>query len=195
MGMGIASAGLTGILNRALEGDDHAAQDAWAAVYDDVHCMATAAISREGHATQMQPTMLVHEVFLKLDRHHPDAWDSRRHFFGAVSRCIQQYLVDQARHRSAKRRGGGRAKLSLSVMAGELATWDLATSHSVPGLIMALHKLEQDSPRAAEVARLRYILGLNVRQVAGIIETSDRTVKKDWAYARAWLRRALDRLD
>ena len=192
---GTTSSGLTEILNAAMDGAHDAAEAAWSAVYDDLHHMAQYALSSESPATQLQPTLLVHEVFLKLDRHHPDQWDSRRHFFGSVARCMQQYLVDHARHRSAKRRGGGRGKLSLTVVAGELASYDATLSSQLPSLLSAFECLEAESPRAAEVARLRYILGLSVQQVADITGISGRTVKKDWAYARAWLRRELDRLD
>jgi RNA polymerase sigma factor (TIGR02999 family) len=191
----VKSEGLTQVLNAAAAGDKTAAEDAWSFVYDDVRRMAYHALSHEGPATQLQPTLLVHEVFLRIDRHHPDQWDNRRHFFGAVARSIQQYLVDHARHRSAKRRGGGRGKLSLAVVAGELASWDMATSNEISSLVSAMNALDDESPRAAEVARLRYILGLSVRQVSDITGTSERTAKKDWAFARAWLRRSLDQLD
>ncbi|MBT5382365.1 MAG: sigma-70 family RNA polymerase sigma factor [Phycisphaerae bacterium] len=187
--------GLTAVLNAAFDGEAEAAEAAWAAVYDDIHHMAHYAVSTEAPATQLQATLLVHEVFLKLDRYHPDQWDSRRHFFGAVSRCMQQYLVDHARHRSAKRRGGDRSKLSLTVVVGELASYDLAISNEIPSLLTAFAELETESPRAAEVARLRYILGLTIHQASHIMGISERTVKKDWAYARAWLRRELDRID
>ena len=187
--------GLTAVLNAAFDGEAEAAEAAWAAVYGDIHHMAYHALSNESPETQLQATLLVHEVFLKLDRHHPDQWDSRRHFFGAVARCMQQYLIDHARHRAAKRHGGGRGKLSLTVVAGELASYDVAVSNELPSLLSAFEGLEEESPRAAEVARLRYILGLSVRQTAQITEMSERTIKKDWAYARAWLRRELDRLD
>jgi len=188
----MTTAPLTRILNTAIEGDHSAADAAWTAVYDDIHRMARSSLCHESPATQLQPTMLVHEVFLRLNRYHPNAWDNRRHFFGAAARCMQQYLIDQARHRTAKRRGGGRRKCSITVMAGELATWDTATSSEIPGLIGAIESLDEESPRAAEVARLRFILGLTVQQVATILEVSDRTIKKDWSFARAWLRRALD---
>ena len=191
---GVKSEGLTKVLNAAAAGDHAAAEDVWSFVYDDVRRMACRALSGEGPTTQLQPTLLVHEVFLRLDRHHPDQWDNRRHFFGAVARSMQQYLVDHARHRAAKRRGGGRANLSLTVVAGELASWDSATSQDIPGLIAALGELDEESPRAGEVAKLRYILGLSIRQVAEITGMSERTTKKDWAFARAWLRRSLDQL-
>jgi RNA polymerase sigma factor (TIGR02999 family) len=190
----VKSEGLTQILNAAAAGDQAAIEYAWSFIYDDVHRMAYHALSHEGPATQLQPTLLVHEVFLRLDRNHPDQWDNRRHFFGAVARSMQQYLVDHARHRSAKRRGGDRGKLSLTVIAGELASWDSATSEDLPGLIVALNELETESPRATEVARLRYILGLSIRQVSDITGMSERTTKKDWAFARSVLRRSLDRL-
>jgi len=188
----MANAQLTRILNTAIEGDDVAANAAWTAVYDDVHRMAEATLGKESPETQLQPTMLVHEVFLRLDRHHPEAWDSRRHFFGAAARCMQQYLVDHARTRKTQRRGGDRGKIPINVLAGELAAWDTATASDIPALVTAIESLEQESPRAAEVARLRYILGLTVEQTALIMELSDRTVKKDWAFARAWLRRSLE---
>jgi len=169
---------LTSTLNLALSGDTAAAERAWTEVYAEVRAIAAAAVLRErggaGAEGDLHPTGLVHEIFLRIGRHPPRAWDSRRHFFGAVAQACEQVLVDLARTRNALKRGGGRPPVPLTFEAGELADRTHARA-------------------AAEVARLRYMLGLPNADVARILGVSESTVEKDWAFARAWLRRELDR--
>ncbi|MCE2881389.1 MAG: hypothetical protein LW636_03370 [Planctomycetaceae bacterium] len=188
---------LTSLLNRALVGDPNAAERAWREVYGDIRTLAAAALAKESskHAVlaDLQPTMLVNEVFLRIGRSPPRAWDSRRHFFGAVSQACDQVLVDLARARNAQKRGGGKAAIPLTFVAGELTRDDTRRNAAEFGLPAALDALARDYPRAAEVARLRYMLGLPPSEVAQILGVSESTVEKDWSFARAWLRRELER--
>ena len=188
---------LTSTLTLALAGDAAAAERAWTEVYAEVRTIAASAIARENAGgapdADLHPTGLVHEIFLRIGRHPPKAWDSRRHFFGAVAQACEQVLVDLARTRKALKRGGGKPPVPLTFVAGELADAGHARAAAEFGLPAALTALARDYPRAAEVARLRYVLGLPNAEVARILGVSESTIEKDWAFARAWLRRELDR--
>ena len=195
----MASLPLTSLLNLALTGDNSAAERAWSEVYGEVRAIAASAIAQEAGAgsptADLHPTGLVNEIFLRIGRNPPRAWDSRRHFFGAVALACEQVLVDLARTRKALKRGGGKAPVPLTFVAGELADESKARTAAEYGLPAALAALARDYPRAAEVARLRYMLGLPNAEVAKILGVSESTVEKDWAFARAWLRRELDRAE
>ena len=188
---------LTTLLNLALTGDNAAAERAWSEVYAEVRSIAAGGIARESGRSaatvDLHPTGLVHEIFLRIGRHPPRAWDSRRHFFGAVTQACEQCLIDLARTRKALKRGGGKPPVPLTFVAGELADEQKARTAAEFGLPAALAALARDYPRAAEVARLRYMLGLPNADVAKVLGVSESTAEKDWAFARAWLRRELDR--
>ena len=190
---------LTELLNSALSGDAVAAERAWTEVYGEVRTITANAIARErgvlAEDGDLHPTALVNEIFLRIGRNPPRAWDSRRHFFGAVSQACEQVLVDLARARQTLKRGGGRQPVPLTFVAGELARQETARVAADVGLPAALDALARDYPRAAEVARLRYMLGFPTAETARILGVSESTVEKDWDFARAWLRRELDRGD
>ena len=191
------SAPLTTLLNSALGGDAVAAERAWTEVYDEVRTITANAIARErgvlAEDGDLHPTALVNEIFLRIGRNPPRAWDSRRHFFGAVSQACEQLLVDLARARQTLKRGGGKQPVPLTFVAAELARRDAARIAADVGLPAALDALSREYPRAAEVARLRYMLGFPTAETARILGVSESTVEKDWAFARAWLRRELER--
>lgn len=193
----VHSATLTSTLNLALAGDNAAAERAWSEVYAELRALAASAIASEANAgavnADLHPTGLVNEIFLRIGRNPPRAWDSRRHFFGAVAQACDQVLVDLARSRKALKRGGGKPPVPLTFVAGELADARAAGTAAEFGLPAALDRLARDYPRAAEVARLRYMLGLPSAEVAKVLGVSESTIEKDWAFARAWLRRELDR--
>ena len=190
---------LTATLNLALAGDAASAERAWTEVYAEVRAIAAGVIAKEASAgavtADLHPTGLVHEIFLRIGRHPPRAWDSRRHFFGAVAQACEQVLVDLARTRKALKRGGGRPPVPLTFVAGELADERKAGTAAEFGLPAALARLARDYPRQAEVARLKYMIGLPNAEVAKVLGVSESTVEKDWAFARAWLRRELDRAE
>lgn len=191
---------LTRLLNESLSGDRGAAEEAWGAVYPEVRAIAAAALANErprgGVDGDRHPTTLVHEIFLRLGRNPPLAWDSRRHFFGAVRQACEQQLVDDARTRNALKRGGGSSPIPLTFVARELADGSGAPPVARPGdfdLAGALVALGREHPRAAEVARLRFVMGHAIEQIAEILAVSQSTVEKDLQFAKAWLRRWLDR--
>lgn len=188
-------AALTVVLNAAFDGDDEAARRLWEAVYEDLRVMAQRAVSKESPTAGLAPTQVVHEVFLRLHGSAPSGWDDRRHFFGAAVRAMERFLVDHGRERHALKRGGGTIPVSLSVYAGELADFRHATRAASDGLVSAVQDLEAIDPDAAEVARLRWLVGLSSEQVADIRECSIRKVQLDWRFAKAFLQRRLAETD
>lgn len=183
--------GLTVILNAALDGDVSAGRRMWEAVYEDLRTMARSALAKEYAGEEIEATMVVHEVFLRLQGSPPSQWQGRRHFFGAAVRAMQQFLVDHGRKRSALKRGGQSHPILLSVMAGELGNYETAFRAAEDGLIPALDRLASVDEQSAEVARLRWIIGLKSEQVAELLGCSIRKVQMDWRFARAYLQREL----
>jgi RNA polymerase sigma factor (TIGR02999 family) len=192
---------LTELLVAAQAGDQVAAEQAWHAIYSEMHAMARRACSEEGARANLQPTLLVHEIYLKM--FGPETartqWDDRRHFWGSVGRAIGQFLIDLARTEGRLRRGGDRARVSMDIVAGELEDPTRAISPGCVEALEALERLERESPECAEVARMRFLSGFSIEQTAVLLDIAPRTVSKRWKFARAWLRRAvnepIDRMD
>lgn len=182
---------LTAIINAAMNGNASAASDMWGMVYEDLRLMAASALKQESDSIGLQPTQVVHEVFIRLDRNSSQDWDDRRHFFGAAVRAMEQFLIDHARKRKALKRGAGRNPISLSVLAGELACFVHAEEAESQGLIGALAKLADVDPNAAEVTRFRWLLGMTIDQTASLLGRSKTDVRRDWTFARAFLQRCL----
>lgn len=157
-------------------------------VYAELQAMARRQMAQERPGHTLQATALVHEAFLKLVRGKV-SWSSRAEFFHAAARAMQQLLVDHARSAGSLKRGGARARVPLSVvdLAGETDPAEIVA------LDEALLRLEQRDPFAARVVRLRFFAGLSVQETAACLEVSERTVKREWSVARAWLYSALDR--
>jgi len=184
---------LTEMLNAASSGDGPATERLWRTIYLEIHEMAVRACSAEGTRAQLQPTMVVHELFLKMFGPNVEraTWDDRRHFWGSVGRAMGQFLIDVARTEGRLRRGGGRDRVPIEVIAGELEDVTRALSPATISAIEALDRLEQESPESAQVARLRFLSGFSIEQTAILLDIAPRTVSKRWNYARAWLRRAI----
>ncbi len=193
---------LTDLLNQALAGDASAAERAWSEIYQEVRAVAASAIAREraaspdalsiDDANELSPTLVVNEIFIRLGRSPPLAWDSRRHFFGAVRNTCEQVLVDESRRRNARKRGNGRKAVPLTFVKGELAKADTANDARDFGLPTAIEGLARAYPRLAEAARLKYMEGKSSAEIAAILHISESTTEKDLAFARAWLKRAID---
>ncbi len=188
---------VTQMLDAVAQGDDNAASELWEAVYREVHQMAINRLSRERKTANLQPTMIVNEVYMRMwpkDKEPPN-WENRRHFFGSIARVMEQFLIDYARKRNRLKRGGDRKRVSLTMADGELS--DLATvdGEALELLVEAIRRLSNELPQAAEVVRLRYIAGFTVKQTAAALDIETRQVAKDWDYARAWLRRELKKVD
>jgi RNA polymerase sigma factor (TIGR02999 family) len=160
-------------------------------VYDDIHRVAARLLARERADHTLQPTALVHEVFLRLVGQHAARWRDRAHFVAVTAQLIRRILVDHARARASQKRGGDRDRLLLDglTLAAPQPTVDLL------GLHEALCRLSVTDPRKARVVELRFFGGLTVEEVAEVLGINARSVERDWQYARAWLFRELARSD
>ncbi|MDP7008910.1 MAG: ECF-type sigma factor [Phycisphaerales bacterium] len=184
---------ITGFLNEASSGDSFAISKLWQEVQCDVHDMAENICRREYSGNTVQPTVLVNEVWIRL--YGKDgvllSWENRAHFFGSVARSMGQILVDYARKRNTQKRGGGKKSISIELIPGELASPETQVNAMIEPLLEAIEKLQKINARAADVVRFRYLLGLTQTVVADLLQITDRTVRADWIWARAWLRREL----
>lgn len=150
-------------------------------VYDTLRAMASRLWRSRTPDVSVQPTMLVHEVYLKLARDAERTWSGKAHFTAVAARAMRQVLADRARRRTALKRGGVQSRVTLTGVGVNDDPVDLIA------LDAALAELETLDPRRAQVFVLRAMGGLSVDEVADVSGTSPRTVKTDWRIARAWL--------
>jgi len=183
---------VTVLIERAGSGDERALDDLWSRVYHEIHELAESYLRREANACTLQTTEAVSEVYLKVFQHGSPDWENRRHFFGSIARAMGQMLIDRARKRHAAVRGGGWGRVSLDDAGVATDDCGRAVDHGGGLVADALDRMGQEHPRAADVARLRYLMGLSVAHTAAVLDVSERTVKSDWRFARAWIRRELD---
>ena len=159
------------------------AADLLPAVYDELRRLAAALTQQLRPGQTLQATALVHEAYLRLVRDQDPGWDGRRHFFGAAARAMREILVEQARRKGSRKRGGGarRVELSEGLALIEPPADDLLA------LDEAIQQLQAERPQLAEVVRLRYYAGLSVEETAAVVGRSVSTVTREWRFARAWL--------
>ena len=182
---------ITLLLDQARDGDSTATEQVWNQLYAEIHRIARGFSAREGASPTLQPSMLVNEAFLRIFGGTIPDWNDRKHFINTVALSMSRFLKDRARARNADKRGGGRKPIPLTIAAGEIADYQTANSMPATDAFKALEALEAEAPDAAEVVRLRFILGLNVEQTAEIIGCSPKTVKNKWRYGQAWMRKHL----
>ena len=178
---------VTRFLEQAARHAPHAASRLLPLVYDELRTLAAARMNAERTDHTLQATGLVHEAYLRLVGNHDRHWENRAHFFHAAAQAMRRILIDHARAKAGPMRGGRRRKLPLDVC--ELAA--NGDSDQILALDEALSRLEAQDPSSAEVVRLRFYAGLSVDDVALAMGTSARTVKREWAFARAYLLRIL----
>ncbi|MHC4955940.1 MAG: ECF-type sigma factor [Planctomycetota bacterium] len=158
-----------------------------AVVYDELRRLAAAHMRKERGEHTLQPTALANEVYLRLAEGADIDWRNRAHFLAIAARSMRQILVEHARKRDALKRGGDRARVSLSDSTGDLAEDPI----DVIDLDAALDELAKNQPRQAQVVELRFFAGLTNREAAETLRISTTTTDDDWQFARAWLRRRL----
>jgi RNA polymerase sigma factor (TIGR02999 family) len=141
---------------------------------------------RERPGQTLQATALVHEAYLRLARSPDVAWSGHAEFYVAAARAMERILVEHARARKRQKRGGERRSV-----AGVVDLASEANLEEAVALKEAIDRLAVDDPRAALVTRLRFYAGLTVEETAAALEISERTVLREWEYARAWLRDAM----
>jgi RNA polymerase sigma factor (TIGR02999 family) len=173
----------TDLIETAESGDDNALNQLIPIVYEELRILAHRQLAHEQRHDSLQTTALVHEVYLRLVDDTRVTQRGRAYFFAAVSRAMRQILVDRARRRLALKRGEGAEVASLDENQVAIDTY----AAELVELDEALKRLAGNSVRHARVVELRFFAGLSVAQTAEVLGVSPRTVKSDWAMARAWL--------
>jgi RNA polymerase sigma factor (TIGR02999 family) len=172
---------LTLLLKAACSGDREANARLYEAVYAELRRIAGANLRRETPGHTLQPTALVNEAYLRLAP--TCSFENRRHFFAAAAESMRRILVDHARKRRSDKRGGGLERVTLSGI--EVASGDGGLD--VLAVDAALTQLAAARPRLAELVNLRCFAGMSIEEAAAALGVSPATVKRDWAFARAWL--------
>jgi RNA polymerase sigma factor (TIGR02999 family) len=185
-------ADVTQLLEAHAAGDADATESLARVVYAELRELAAAVLRRERADHTWQPTELVHEAFLRLMGDAPPAWTGRTHFFGIAARVMRRLLVEHARARARHRRDGGVRVTLDEGLVGDGDADAAARTLDLWALDDALLRLADVDARAVRVVELRYFGGLALEEAAEVLGVSLATVKRDWSFARAFLRDALD---
>ena len=178
---------VTRILSAVEQGDPHAAAQLLPLVYEELRKLAAQRMAKEAPGQTLQATALVHEAYLRLLGTREVPWSDRAQFFRAAADAMRRILIDHARAKGTIKRGGGRRRLPLDVL-------DLACEALFPEAVAiddAVSRLQEFSPTVAEVVRLRFYAGLSEAETALALAVSERTIRREWTYARAWLFREM----
>ena len=184
----------TKILQAIQQGDSTAADELLPLVYDELRKLAAAKLASEKPGQTLQATALVHDVYLRLvDQNSPRNWDGRGHFFAAAAEAMRRILVDHARQKKSMKRGGNLQRQEF-VESNIIGPAD-ASPNTVLAVHDALDEFSKVDPRAAELVKLRYFVGMTIAESAGILNVSSRTANKWWNYAKAWLMHRIGEID
>jgi RNA polymerase sigma-70 factor (ECF subfamily) len=183
---------VTSLLMQWSQGDRGALDRVIPLVYAELRRIAAGQLRREPAGQPLEPTELVHSLFLELVDQRHATWENRGHFYAVVAQMMRRILVDHARARQAAKRGGSVVHVALSD-AGEaaLTAHDRAAS-DVLAIDEALERLAVQDPEQARVIELRFFAGLSVEETAMVLSRSPRTIKREWRLAKAWLFRDLN---
>ena len=174
---------VTGLLRAWAEGDESALDQLMPLVYEELRRRAAAHLRRERPGHMLQPTALVHEVYLRVVNQDRVAWKNRAQFFGVAARMMRRILVDHARAKRMAKRSGRWVQVTLDEAVGGSVSQDI----DVLALDQALTRLAAFDPRKSQVAELRFFGGLSLEEAADVVGVSVATVERDWQTARAWL--------
>jgi RNA polymerase sigma factor (TIGR02999 family) len=178
---------VTALLTDWSRGDTTALDQLLPLVYDELRRIAARQLRGERVNHTLQPTALVHEVYLRLIDQRQVGWQDRAHFLGVAAQTMRRILVDHARRHDARKRGDGVQCVSIDDAK------ELATSQEMPLLALdhALGRLEKVDPELARIVELRAFAGLTIEEAAHVLKVSPSTAKRDWRTAKAWLNREL----
>ena len=176
---------ITQLLNAAAAGDRQAAAELLPLVYDELRKLAAARMAAENPGHTLDATALVHEAYLRLIG--DQQFEGRGHFFAAAAEAMRRVLVNHARDRSRRKRGGGRNRVDIDRLTGPA----VASNDDLLELDDALDRLANEFPAAAELVKLRFFAGLTLGDAAEAMGIPRRTADRHWAFARAWLADAL----
>ena len=174
---------VTQVLQAIQRGDGRASEELLPLVYNEMRQLAAARMAREAAGQTLQPTALVHEAWLRMVGAGERTWQNRAHFFGAAAEAMRRILVENARRKSRLKRGGGQLRLDIEDL-------DLAAAGPDDKVLLmdeALEQLKAEDPDKARIVVLKFFGGLTNQEVAENLGVTERTVERQWAYAKAWL--------
>jgi RNA polymerase sigma factor (TIGR02999 family) len=179
---------VTRILGAIEQGDPAAAEALLPLVYDELRKLAAMKLNKEkGHQT-IQPTILVHEAYLRLvNPEQPVEWNGRGHFFGAAAEAMRRILIENYRRKQSQKR----AHVIENVDVANLADEPDVENHDLVALDEALCKFEREWPEKAKLVKLRYFAGLTIPEAAQVLGISTRSAERTWTYAKVWLLEAM----
>jgi RNA polymerase sigma factor (TIGR02999 family) len=178
---------VTRILNAIEQGDAKEADKLLPIVYEELRRLAAHKMSHELPGQTLQATALVHEAYIRLVGSEAQDWKGRTHFFAAAAEAMRRILIDNARRKQRLKRGGGQKKIDLEDAELPIEV----PSNDLIALDEALVRLAHKDKVKADLVKLRYFAGLTLEQAASILDLPERTAKRYWAHARAWLYREI----
>ena len=183
---------VTLILSAIGQGDPQAAEQLLPLVYDELRRLAAEKMAQEKPGQTLQATALVHEAYIRLvDTDKAQHWNSRGHFFAAAAEAMRRILINRARDKNRLKRGGHLRKIDVDKVEITIVTRD----DDLLALDEAIEQLAQENLECAELAKMRFFVGLSVEEAGNVMGISARTARRHWAFARAWLFDALRRAD
>lgn len=180
---GAESGQVTALLFAWRAGNQTALEQLIPLVYEELHQLAGRYMRREKGSHTLQATALVNEAYLRLAKEQDRTWENRTHFFAVAAQIMRNLLVDHARAAQRVKRGGGAAQAMLEESSAVIS----ADPDEVLALDEALQTLAKVDPRAARIVELRYFVGLSNSEAADVLQISEKTAKRDWSAAKAWL--------
>ena len=178
---------ITLMLQAVARGERQASSDLLPLVYEELRHLAAARMARETAGQTLQPTALVHEAWMRLVGDGDRNWENRAHFFGAAAEAMRRILIENARRKSRLKRGGRQERVDINDIELAEATPD----DKVLMIDEALQRLQAEDPDKAIVVVLKFFGGLTNQEVAQSLNVTERTVERQWAFAKAWMFRCI----
>lgn len=174
---------LTQILQAVERGDQNSTDQLFSLVYDELRRIAAVKMAQEPPNQTLQPTALVHEAWLRLSREEEVRWQNRGHFFAAAAEAMRRILIERARKKARPKHGGDRQRVEIENLEMAGASPD----EKVLLVNEALERLQKEDPGKARVVVMKFFGGLTNQEVAEALKVTERTVERQWAFAKAWL--------
>ena len=178
---------ITRVLQLVEQGDSRAMAELMPLVYEELRRLAAHKMFLERSNHTLQPTALVHEAWLRLNQSNRQSWRGREHFFSAAAEAMRRILVENARRKLRLRHGGQFERVDYEVINLPIA----ADDEKCLQVNEALERLAEVDPRKADVVKMRIFVGLEIQEIASALDASEKTVQRDWTFAKAWLSREL----
>lgn len=179
---------ITVLLNQLSDGSETAPEKLLPLVYEDLRRLARAYFANEKSEHTLQATALVHEAYIRLVNWENVSWQSRAHFFAVAAEVMRKILIDHARRKKAQKRSGGQ-----KILLDEAVSFAKEKELDLIKLDEALQTLEKIDSRQARIVELRFFGGLSIAETAHVLKISEKTVRREWSFAKAWFQRELKR--